>query len=537
VPDDRLPSKGAGRSDSGNAVLSKVRLKIGGQDIRLNAASATFSQGGFPPEAVLDENPDSGWAFYPETSKPYALTVQSAEPVLIPPGAAMVLTLEFQSPNKQHLLGRFRISVTESSQPAKRAIVPNDIASIARNKERTKEDATKLREYVSRNLAPESLNAARALSQSAERALNDYRKGMARVMVMSDKKPRQTKILDRGNYLTPRNDVTAGSPAFLPPMLAEAPRNRLGFAEWLFRPDNPLTARVHVNRLWQYFFGVGLVKTSEDFGVQGENPMHDALLDWLAVEFREKGWSQKHIVRLIVTSSAYRQDSRASRELQQRDPENRLAARASRIRMPSMVLRDVALSTSGLLNPKMGGKPVYPYQPGDVWETLAITKERDFTYPASTGADLYRRSVYTFWRRTVGPVNMFDASPRQACKVRSAVTSTPLHALTTLNDVTWTEAARVLAENAMKVAPDRMTQIRWAFRQVLARTPSAADLDRLSRAYERQRGVYASDSAAAAALVSVGASGRDATLPLADHAALSAVCLALFNLDESLTRE
>ena len=150
-----------------------------------------------------------------------------------------------------------------------------------------------------------------------------------------------------------------------------------------------------------------------------------------------------------------------------------------------MVLRDVALATSGLLNLKIGGKPVYPYQPGDVWETLAITKERDFTYPASTGADLYRRSVYTFWRRTVGPVNMFDASPRQACKVRSAVTSTPLHALTTLNDVTWTEAARVLAENAMRVAPDRATQIRWAFRQVLTRTPSEPDFERLSGTYER----------------------------------------------------
>ena len=269
---------------------------------------------------------------------------------------------------------------------------------------------------------------------------------LPRVMIMSDAKPRETKILARGEYLQPAEKVSFATPAFLPPLPAAAPQNRLGFAEWLVAPEHPLTARVQVNRMWQHFFGNGLVNTAEDFGVQSEYPVHGPLLDWLAVEFRERGWSMKSMHRLIVTSATYRQSSRVTQELKARDPENRLFARASRFRMPATILRDWALASSGLLEKKIGGKPVYPYQPDGIWEALAITKERDFTYPASTGKDLYRRSLYTFWRRTVGPANMFDAANRQTCRVRNAITSTPLHALTTLNDPTWVEAARVLAE-------------------------------------------------------------------------------------------
>ncbi len=537
VPDRRLPSKGAGRSDSGNAVLSRLRVKAGGKEIKLNAASATYSQNGFSPEAVLDDDPETAWAFWPDTSKPYTLIVQCAEPALLTADTKLEMTFEFQSGHKQHIMGRFRISATTGRDPAVRRPLPDDIAAIVKKTERSKDEAAKLRDYVSKNLAPATLAAARDKTKAADKALKDFREGLPRVMVMSDKQPRQTKILDRGDYLTPREDVTAGSPAFLPPMPAGAPKNRLGFAQWLFLPEHPLTARVQVNRLWQYFFGTGLVKTSEDLGVQSEVPVHGPLLDWLAVEFREKGWSKKHVVRLLVTSSTYRQSSRVSRDLLLRDPENRLLARASRIRMPSLVLRDAALAASGLLNLKMGGKPVYPYQPDDVWEALAITKERDFTYPASSGPDLYRRSLYTFWRRTVGPVNMFDVSTRQACKVRAGVTSTPLHALTTLNDITWTEAARVLAEKAMKSAPDPSAQITWAFRRVLARGPSASDLALLTRAYEKQHAIYSADPKAAGEFLSTGTAPRDAALPPAGHAAMSAVCLALFNLDEALTRQ
>jgi len=292
-----------------------------------------------------------------------------------------------------------------------------------------------------------------------------------------------------------------------------------------------------VNRMWQHFYGQGIVKTAEDFGVQSEYPLHGPLLDWLAVEFHSGGWNLKAMHRLIVTSATYRQSSRALVAHRTRDAENRLYARASRIRMPSLLLRDWALTSAGLLDRRLGGAPVYPYQPDAIWEPLAITKERDFTYPASAGADLYRRSLYTFWRRTVGPANMFDASNRQACRVRLTTTSTPLHALTTLNDPTWVEAARVLAEQSLRSAGDLDRRLTHAFRAVVGRPLTDRDLAALRGAYEKQWNIYRADPASAQALLSVGSAQRDAALDISEHAALTAVCLAILNLDEALTRE
>ncbi len=368
--------------------------------------------------------------------------------------------------------------------------------------------------------------------------LTDYGNDqIPRVMVMSDDQPRETHILNRGEYLSPLEKVSFAIPAFLPPLPANVPANRLGFAQWLVAPENPLTARVQVNRMWQYFFGTGLVKTSEDFGLQSEYPVHRELLDWLALEFESHQWSMKHMHRLIVTSATYRQSSRVTRELLARDSENRLFARSSRNRMPTMILRDWALAASGLLDARIGGPPVYPYQPDAVWESLAITRERDFTYPKSTGSDLYRRSLYTFWRRTVGPANMFDSSSRQACRVRSSTTSTPLHALTTLNDPTWVEAARFLAGKSLYGSSDLDGRLTLAFRLVLCRTPTENDLTILRRAYERQFEIFSADPESAGQLLSVGASLNDKTLNSAEHAAMTTVCLAILNLDEALTRE
>ncbi len=375
-------------------------------------------------------------------------------------------------------------------------------------------------------------------AENLKKSLADYKGDqIPRVMIMSDAKPRETKILDRGEYLKPKEKVAFATPEFLPPLPKDAPRDRLGFARWLVSAEQPLTARVQVNRLWQHFFGTGIVKTAEDFGVQGEYPIHGPLLDWLAVEFREGGWSMKAINRLIVTSSTYRQSSKMTAADRSRDAENRLYARASRFRMPSMLLRDWALASSGLLDGRLGGAPVYPSQPDQVWEALAITKERDFTYPTSKGNNLYRRSLYTFWRRTVSPANMFDASNRQTCRVRPSTTSTPLHALTTLNDPTWVEAARALAERSMKASGALDERLVFAFRQVAARRPTDNDLKALRRAYERQAQFYAADAKAAKALLSVGARARDESLNPTEHAALTAVCLGIFNLDEALTRE
>ena len=385
-----------------------------------------------------------------------------------------------------------------------------------------------------------------ALGEEAPAEVERLRKALAdlkadrlpRVMVMQDDRPRDTKILDRGDYLSPVGDkIVFQPPAFLPPLPAGESRNRLGLANWLFRPEHPLTARVQVNRMWQQFFGVGIVKTTEDMGVQSEYPRHLELLDWLAVEFRERGWSQKQMHRLLVTSATYRQSSKVTAEHLAKDPENRLHARAARFRMPALVLRDVALSASGLIDLRLGGQPVYPYQPDQIWEALAITKERDFTYPASHGPDLYRRSLYTFWRRTVSPANMFDTANRQTCTVRASQTSTPLHALTTLNDPTWVEAARVLAEKSMQAAADLDGRLAHAFRRVLGRKPSGYDLETLKRMHARQLAIYAADLGAANQLLAVGESPRDTSLDPAGHAALTSVCLAIFNLDEALTRE
>jgi hypothetical protein len=440
----------------------------------------------------------------------------------------------------------WRTGLFADGKPAEGKGLPDGLAAILRKPEGVRTDAEKksidadLRKHFDEKVRPTLAGKLPVLgkAEGIRKQLNAYKADkLPRVMIMSDERPRETSILERGEYLKPKEKVAFSTPAFLPPLPAGAPHNRLGLAQWLVMPEHPLTARVQVNRIWQHYFGAGIVKTAEDFGVQSEYPVHGPLLDWLAVEFRERGWSMKSLHKLIVMSATYRQSSRTTAELHARDAENRLYARASRFRMPSLLLRDWALAASGLLDARIGGAPVYPYQPDAVWEALAITKERDFTYPQSTGSDLYRRSLYTFWRRTVGPANMFDASNRQTCRVRSATTSTPLHALTTLNDPTWVEAARVLAEHCLKSHATLDARLTEAFRRVVCRPVTDADLKALRRAFERQSAVYQAAPEAAKQLLSVGASRRDESLNPTEHAALSAVCLAILNLDEAMTRE
>jgi len=418
--------------------------------------------------------------------------------------------------------------------------LPRDIQAIASTKPeaRSSADADKLRAFFVKSHPSPALREVQKREQSLQMELDAALAARPRVMIMSEAQPRKTHILTRGNYEMPADEVTAATPAAFPPLPQGAPNNRLGLAQWLVSAENPLTARVQVNRYWQLFFGKGLVKTSENLGLQSDQPTHPELLDWLAVEFRESGWNVKQMHRLIVTSATYRQSSRVTPELLARDPENRLFARGARFRLSSLTLRDVALAASGLLNSRIGGKPVYPYQPQDIWDGLSITKERDFTYPLSKGDDLFRRSLYTFWRRTVAPGNMFDASVRNTCKVRPSITCTPLHALTTLNDVTWVEASRALAERVMKessVDPD--VRLGEAFRRVCARQPAGDELAVLRRSLDRALAEYRAKPQAAVEYLSHGSSPRDATLDSAEHAAYATVCLAIFNLDEALTRE
>jgi hypothetical protein len=422
-----------------------------------------------------------------------------------------------------------------------KGMLPKELeALLAPGKKRTAAETKNLRDHFLKNQLPEARKAIPALKayDRAKQQLDGFRGDvLPRVMVMSDEMPRETNILDRGAYLSKKDKVTFDAPGFLPALPKDAPKNRLGLAQWLFGPEHPLTARVQVNRQWQQLFGKGIVRTSEDLGVQSDRPTHQELLDWLSVEFRESGWKTKALQKIILTSKTYRQSSHITKEQLQKDPENKLLSHAPRLRLPSMVLRDVALRSSGLLNEKIGGVPVYPYLPDSPWESLAITKERDFTYPQSKGADLYRRSLYTFWRRTIAPVNMFDSSARQTCRVRTAVTSSPLHALTMLNDPTWVEAARFLAQRVTKEQATDEARLARAFALVLGRAPAGKEPALLATMLANQRKVYAADAKAADALLAIGESPRDAKIPAAEHAALTATCLALYNLDAAITRD
>ena len=409
-----------------------------------------------------------------------------------------------------------------------------------RSEEQKKELEAVLRKHFDEKVLGGLANKIAPLGaqQGVRNELNNYRADqIPRPMIMSDAQPRDTHMLERGEYLKKGEKVSFNTPAFLPPLPQDAPRNRLGLAQWLVSKEHPLTARVAVNRMWQHFFGIGLIKTAEDFGVQSEYPIHGALLDHLSSMYRESGWNTKWMHRQIVTSATYKQSSRLTMDSKAKDPENRWFARGSRFRMPSMVLRDWALSASQLLERRVGGVPVYPYQPEGIWDSLAITKERDFSYPKSSGSNLYRRSLYTFWRRTVGPANMFDASNRQACRVRASQTSTPLHALTTLNDPTWVEAARTLAQRAMQETLQETEQLQFVAKRVLSRSFNEKELERMLMAIQRQRQLYAQDTTSAQRLIASGESKPNLQLDAIASAALTNVVLLIMNLDEALTRE
>ncbi|MCC6417899.1 MAG: PSD1 domain-containing protein [Gemmataceae bacterium] len=366
------------------------------------------------------------------------------------------------------------------------------------------------------------------------KALDGLRQSVLITMVMEERpQPRDTFVLLRGQYDRHGAKVGPDVPACLPPLPQGAPKNRLGLARWLVDRANPLTARVAVNRSWQTFFGTGLVKTAEDFGSQGESPTHPELLDWLAVEFM-RDWNVKRIHRLIVTSATYRQASKVTKEVLERDPDNRLLARGPRGRLTSFALRDQALALSGLLAERRGGPPVRPYQPPGIWEEFSFGFIK---YVQDRGESLYRRSLYTFWRRSVGPTNLFDTSPRQICTVRLPRTNTPLHALVMMNDTTFVEAARVWAERLMCQAGTPEGRLAAAFRAATARPPTAAERSILRRGFERVLGQYRADRAAAVRLVSAGEFPRDPALDVTELAAYTAMANLLLTLDEVVCKE
>ncbi len=393
--------------------------------------------------------------------------------------------------------------------------------------------------YVERH-ADDATRGAHRVAAARRDDEDGYRARLPKTLVMQEvATPKPTHILKRGQYDAPGDAVQADVPSALPPWPADAPRNRLGLAQWLVSPSHPLTARVAVNRLWLQCFGEGIVPTLNDFGLQGELPSHPELLDWLAVRFVSSGWDVKAMLRLLVTSATYRQSSAPASELLERDPNNRLLARGPRFRLPAEMIRDQALTVSGLLVDRLGGPPVKPYQPPGLWE--AVSYNGELTYEPDQGDGLWRRTVYTHWKRTSPPpgVLVLDGPTRETCVVRRPRTNTPLQSLLLLNDETYVEAARVLAATSLAsvpagAAPDELA--RAMFRRVTARPPEAVETAALRDLYAKQKVRFAADRDAARKLIGVGESPRGRELDPVELATWTVVGQALLNLDEAVMR-
>lgn len=375
--------------------------------------------------------------------------------------------------------------------------------------------------------------------KAARKKYEDARLAIPTALVMAEREtPRETYILIRGAYDQPGERVEPGTPAVLPAMTPEMPPNRLGLAQWLVSDSNPLPARVVVNRMWQSLFGAGLVSTTEDFGSQGQYPSHPELLDWLAAEFQESGWDMKAMVRLLVTSATYRQQSRRTAERDAIDPENRLYSRSSRYRLSAEAIRDQALAASGLLVRQIGGPSVKPYHPTGLYEQVAAGGNSK--YLQDSGDSLYRRSMYTYWKRSVPNPAMlaFDAPFRESCVVRRSRTNTPMQALNLMNDPTYVESARFLAGRALTEGGESVeSRLAWGFRLVLAREPRHDEQAVLMAALQRAEARYVADEAAAASLTNVGESNVDVDVSPAKLAAWTVVMSTILNLDEAVTRE
>ena len=375
---------------------------------------------------------------------------------------------------------------------------------------------------------------------ATDNARRDIRRVSSITHVMQEKTDTMATahVLYRGNYDQPRDEVKPAVFAALHPIAKDAPANRLGLANWIIDPKNPLMARVTVNRFWQEIFGTGIVKTTEDFGIMGEPPVNAALLDWLAVEFRESHWDVKHIIRLMVTSATYRQATTVTEEKLQKDPYNRWLSRGARFRMDAEMIRDTALAESGLLVQKLGGPSVKPYQPPGVWEVVGMPESDTRHYKQDTGESLYRRSIYTFWKRAGPPASMdvFNAPTREFCTVRRERTDTPLQALVTLNDTQFMEAARSLAQSMIKQAVGFDAQLNFIAMRVLSRPMRPPEVTVCRTAYDDLLKHYQSHAEDAKQLLAVGESKRDEAINPAEHAAWTMIANQVMNLDEALNK-
>ncbi len=541
-------------SGNGNVILTDFtvqRTKAGGeapQTLKIASAVADYAQVGFPVTQAIDNDKASGWAVDGHRKKESRTAIFTfAEPVDVKEGDTLTVRLEHDSKYPRREIGRFRLSVTSMKDPdfQSRLGMPADVVQAIRTKpeRRNAKQKARIAEYHG-SVAEETKELRRELNQARETLKQFEQDSTTYVMVMKEMdQPRETHVLHRGVYNQPGQAVTAGVPAAvlgdLPP---EAPRNRLGLAQWLVSGKHPLTSRVIVNRYWAMLFGAGLVSTPEDFGLQGVYPSHPDLLDWLATEYPRLKWNTKDLLKLMVTSATYRQSSDFPSQLRESDPNNVLLARMSRLRLPAEMIRDQALFASGLLVERMGGRSVKPYQPAGLWSELSFqskSRTTDF-YVQDSGEDLYRRSLYTFWKRSVPPPTMatFDAPSRETCTLQRSRTNTPLQALALMNDTTYIEASRVLATRAMtEVGDDTRSRIVFAFRSLLAREPDEKEIGTLAGGVEKRTAYFRQNPSAAEKLITVGDSKPDRSLDPIELATLTTCVMNLLNLDETINRE
>jgi hypothetical protein len=504
--------------------------------VGLQNPRADFSKEGFPISGSLDESPETGWAVGPKVGEVHRAIFETATPVGDGQSLTLTFTLEHHSPEAKAAIGRFRLSASTVENPAPALPLPDRVRSVleTRATERSREEKHDLACYF-RSITPLLKAPRNRLFEASEQLA---KLPIATALVMGERlsweRP-STYLRVRGSYLNKGEKVYAEVPAILHPLAEDQLPNRLGLARWLVDEKNPLVARVTVNRFWEQIFGRGIVETSEDFGIKGARPTHPELLDWLATEFVRQGWSMKAILRQIVTSATYRQSSQLTPLLLERDPNNELLARGPRFRMEAEMVRDTALTASGLLSRKIGGPSVFPYQPEGVWSVPYSHEE----WVISEGEDRYRRGLYTFWRRSApypGFMN-FDATSREFCTLRRIRTNTPLQALTTLNDPAFFEAAGNLAKRILlEAAPNDSARAVYGFRLCQSRHPEAAELDRILALFQQQRLHFSQDTKATDQVIQ-GLSAPPNELDGPELAAWTVVSNVLLNLDQTLTKE
>ena len=540
LPDDSLPAKGPGRASNGNFVLQEIEATVADVPVTWSSVTASHGQGKYPGADAADGKPNTGWGILPKSGEASHLVLEAAADLGAGSETEIRVKLH-QNHGTSHIIGKFRLSATAAARPVRaegqHGLLKEVIAALAVDAAQRTEEQKRVISAHYRTIAP-TLQPLRDELAELQRERDEVVKSAPTTLISISTEPRITRILPRGNWLDETGEVVGPAvPAFLPAINAKDRRpTRLDLARWLVSRENPLVARVLVNRLWKLAFGQGLARSLDDFGAQGAVPSHPELLDWLAVEMIERRWDTKHMLRQIVLSKTYRQSSSADKSLRDRDPSNTLLARQNRFRIDAEFVRDNALEISGLLSKKIGGPSVKPYQPAGYWSFLNFPVRE---YQHDHGEDQYRRGLYTYVQRTFPHPSLvaFDAPSREECTVERPRSNTPLQALVLLNDPTYVEAARVLAERVLREggkSPEERLQ--YAYRRALSRSPRTDEVNLLLPLLAKHAEQYAADAAAAKSAVSAGEWPVPTDLDQVELAAWTSVARVILNLHETITR-